>query len=207
MCGNRARLWRAPRPAHPGLFYVGARRLKPLRYLGGDPLLLRFCGLARIPTGRTIGNWLWQLTQITRAPLVQLNQSFFTDAIRRSAVPRPTIDVDGTVVRTDATVGWAFRAFAAHHRKDPSYYPLLAHLRLDGARPAREESAWPRTSPASSVTWTGAAGARRLHLWPGRPGKDDRPNCAWPQLSGVPAHNLSRSFQLDTLATPKPRSR
>jgi hypothetical protein len=31
-------------------------------------------------------------------------------------------------------------------------------------------------------------------------------NSAWQQLS-VLAHNLSRSFQLDTLATPKPRSR
>ena len=31
-------------------------------------------------------------------------------------------------------------------------------------------------------------------------------NSAWQQLS-VLAHNLSRSFQLDTLAAPKPRSR
>ncbi len=32
------------------LFYVGARRLEHLRYLGGDPLVTRFCGLARLPT-------------------------------------------------------------------------------------------------------------------------------------------------------------
>jgi hypothetical protein len=41
-----------------GLFYVGARRLEHLRYLGGDPLLARFCGLARIPSARTMSNWL-----------------------------------------------------------------------------------------------------------------------------------------------------
>lgn len=31
------------------LFYVGARRLEHLRYLSGDPLVRRFCGLARLP--------------------------------------------------------------------------------------------------------------------------------------------------------------
>ena len=34
--------------------------------------------------------------------------------------------------RTGATVGWAFRGFNPHHRKDPSYYPLLAHVAQTG---------------------------------------------------------------------------
>ena len=53
-----------------GLLYVGARRLEHLRYVAGDPLLARFCGLARIPTARTVGNWLRQFTQATLGPLV-----------------------------------------------------------------------------------------------------------------------------------------
>jgi len=114
------------------VFYVGARRLEHLRYLGGDPLIARFCGLARIPTARTVGNWLRQFTQATVAPLVQLNHELVIDAVKRLALPRLTIDVDGTVVRTGATVGWAFRGFNPHHRKDPSYYPLLAHLAQTG---------------------------------------------------------------------------
>jgi hypothetical protein len=114
------------------LFYVGARRLEHLRYLGGDPLIARFCGLARIPTARTVGNWLRQFTQTTLAPLIQLNHELVIDAVKRLALPRLTIDVDGTVVRTGATVGWAFRGFNPHHRKDPSYYPLLAHLAQTG---------------------------------------------------------------------------
>src|SRR6266436_2024496 len=76
------------------LFYVGARRLEHLRYVAGDPLIARFCGLARLPTARTVGNWLRQFTQ--------------------------------------ATLGWAFRGFNPHHRKDPSYYPLLAHVAQTG---------------------------------------------------------------------------
>jgi len=114
------------------LFYVGARRLEHLRYLGGDPLISRFCGLARIPTARTLGNWLRQFTQATLGPLVQLNHDLVIEAVRRLAPPRLTIDLDGTVVRTGATVGWAFRGFNPHHRKDPSYYPLLAHVAQTG---------------------------------------------------------------------------
>jgi hypothetical protein len=114
------------------LLYVGARRLEHLRYLGGDPLIARFCGLARLPTARTVANWLRQFTQATLAPLVQLNHDLVTDAIARLQLPRLTIDIDGTVVRTGATVAWAFRGFNPHHRKDPSYYPLLAHLAQTG---------------------------------------------------------------------------
>ena len=39
------------------LFVVGARRLEHLRYLGHDPLVARRCGLARLPTERTVVNW------------------------------------------------------------------------------------------------------------------------------------------------------
>jgi hypothetical protein len=57
------------------VFYVGARRLEHLCYLGGDPLIARFCGLARLPTARTVGTWLRQFTQATIAPLVQLDHA------------------------------------------------------------------------------------------------------------------------------------
>jgi hypothetical protein len=88
--------------------------------------------LARLPTARTVGNWLRQFTQATLAPLVRLNHDLVIDAVTRLALPRLTIDIDGTVVRTGATVGWAFRGFNPHHRKDPSYYPLLAHVAQTG---------------------------------------------------------------------------
>ena len=114
------------------LFYVGARRLEHLRYLGGDPLVTRFCGLARLPTRRTVADWLRQFTHETLAPLVALNRDLVTEALARLELPRLTIDVDGSVIRTGATVGWAFRGFNPHHRKDPSYYPLVAHVAQTG---------------------------------------------------------------------------
>ena len=113
-------------------FYVGARRLEHRRYLSGDPLITRFCGLARLPTRRTVADWVRQFTQETLAPLVALNRDLVTEALARLELPRLTIDVDGTVIRTGATVGWAFRGFNPHHRKDPSYSPLVAHVAQTG---------------------------------------------------------------------------
>src|SRR2546427_579346 len=69
------------------LLYVGARRLEHLRYVAGDPLIARFCGLARIPTARTVGNWLRQFTTATLAPLVRLNHELVTDATARLQPP------------------------------------------------------------------------------------------------------------------------
>jgi hypothetical protein len=40
------------------LVLSGGRRLRHLRYLDGDPLVLRFCGLRHLPTARTVGRWL-----------------------------------------------------------------------------------------------------------------------------------------------------
>ena len=44
------------------LLYVGARRLEHLQHLAGDPLVRRFAGLARVPTARTVSNWLRRFT-------------------------------------------------------------------------------------------------------------------------------------------------
>ena len=114
------------------LFVVGARRLEHLRYLAHDPLVARLAGLARIPTDRTVVNWLKQFTQEALQALITLNSELLYEQLERLDLPRLTIDVDGTVVRTGNTVAWAFRGYNPHFKKDPSYYPLLAHLAQTG---------------------------------------------------------------------------
>jgi hypothetical protein len=56
-----------------GLLVVGARRLQHLRYLANDSLFARFCGLSRIPSDRTVVNWLKQFTQTSLHALMRLN--------------------------------------------------------------------------------------------------------------------------------------
>src|SRR2546428_10424443 len=114
------------------LLVVGARRLEPLQYIGGDPLVGRLCGLRRLPTARTVANWLKQFTQRGVQALRTLNRDLLGTHLRRLGLARLTIDVDGTVISTGSQVAWAFRGFNPHQRKKPSYYPLLAHLAQTG---------------------------------------------------------------------------
>jgi hypothetical protein len=115
-----------------GLLVVGARRLQHLRYLANDSLFARFCGLSRIPSDRTVVNWLKQFTQTSVGTLMRLNSELLCEQIQKLALRRLTIDLDGTVIRTGTKVAWAMRGFNPHHPKDPSYYPLLAHLAQTG---------------------------------------------------------------------------
>jgi hypothetical protein len=115
-----------------GLLLVGGRRLEHLQYVATDPLFARFCGLARIPSARTVVNWLKSFTRRTVASLVRLNRDLVLDQIAALGLRRATVDLDGTVLRTGLQVAWAHRGYNPHHPKDPSYYPLLAHLAQTG---------------------------------------------------------------------------
>ena len=115
-----------------GLLVVGGRRLGQLRYLANDQLLARLCGLARIPSDRTVVNWLKQFTGHSLAALARLNSELLYEQVEKLKLSRLTIDLDGTVICTGAKVAWAARGFNPHHKKDPSYYPLLAHLAQTG---------------------------------------------------------------------------
>src|SRR5467141_3107582 len=114
------------------LLVVGARRLQHLRYVAADALFARLCGLARIPSDRTVVNWLKQFTQASLRALARVNSELLYEQIQQLDLRRLTIDVDGTVIRTGGKVAWALRGFNPHHPKDPSYYPLLAHLAQTG---------------------------------------------------------------------------
>src|SRR5229473_5539556 len=114
------------------LLVVGARRLQHLRYVAADALFARLCGLARIPSDRTVVNWLKQFTQASLRALARVNKELLHEQNQPLHLRPLTIDVDGTVIRTGGKVAWAMRGFNPHHPKDPSYYPLLAHLAQTG---------------------------------------------------------------------------
>ena len=115
-----------------GLILVGGRRLEHLSYVCEDPLVKRFCGLFRLPRERSVARWLKRFTHDSLKALVEINSEMVCEAIERERLGRLTVDVDGSVITTGATVAWAFRGFNPHHRKDRSYYPILAHLAQTG---------------------------------------------------------------------------
>jgi hypothetical protein len=114
------------------LLITGGRRRRHLLYLNGDPLVLRLCGLRRLPTPRTVGRWLRAFTADQLLPLQWVNALLVARAIRHAGVRRLTIDVDGSVVSTGLQVQWAQRGFNPHHRKVPSYYPITAYEAQSG---------------------------------------------------------------------------
>ena len=114
------------------LLLSGGRRLRQLMYLAGDPLVLRLCGLSRLPTPRTVGRWLCQFRQRHLQGLRHLNAELVAEVIRKIGLRRLTIDVDGSVISTGQQVQWAQRGFNPHHRKVPSYYPITAYEARSG---------------------------------------------------------------------------
>jgi hypothetical protein len=115
-----------------GMLIVGGVRITHLAFLGADPVLLRFCALKRLPTDRTVVDLLKRFTAQTLLALSDLIRDLVHEQIERSQLRRLTIDLDGTVLRTGAKVEGAARGFNPHHPKDPSYYPLTAHLAQTG---------------------------------------------------------------------------
>jgi hypothetical protein len=114
------------------LILVGGRRLDHLNYLCEDPLVKRFCGLLRLPRERSVARWLKRFTHKSLKALVEINSQIVCEAIEKEKLGRLTLDIDGSVITTGASVSWAFRGFNPHHRKNPSYYPILAHLAQTG---------------------------------------------------------------------------
>jgi hypothetical protein len=111
-----------------GLLVVGGRRLDHVAYVADDPLFRRFCRVRVLPTARTVSRWLTQFTMQTVERLQALNAAVIAHVIPGLRLHTVTVDVDGVVVSTGLQVERAFRGFNPHHRKVPSYYPIMAHL-------------------------------------------------------------------------------
>jgi hypothetical protein len=111
-----------------GLLVIGGLRVTHLAFVGTDPILLRFAGLHLTPSDRTVVAWLKAFNPQMLEKLSELMRDLVYDQVERCRLTRLTIDLDGTVLRAGAKVDGAERGFNPHHPKDPSYYPLTAHL-------------------------------------------------------------------------------
>lgn len=115
-----------------GLLWVGGRRLSHVDYVRSDPLVCRLARLRLLPHERTLSRWLKQFSYRSVRVLAELNAQLVSETLRILGCRRVTLDVDGTVVSTGFQVAWAQRGFNPHHRKVPSYYPILAHVAQSG---------------------------------------------------------------------------
>jgi hypothetical protein len=114
------------------LIISGGRCVRHSGYLGSDPLVLRCCGLKRIPSARTVGRWLSGFGSAALEALARLNEALTIAVIRAAKLRRLTLDVDGSVVSTGLQVEGARRGFNPHRRRVPSYYPVTAYEAQSG---------------------------------------------------------------------------
>jgi len=114
------------------MLLVGAKRLRHLEFLRDDPLVLRFAGLSRAPPERSLSRSLRRMSYRTWPELQRLSLLVVRNATECLDLPRWTLDIDGSVLTTGLQVERAERGFNPHHRKNPSYYPILATLAQTG---------------------------------------------------------------------------
>lgn len=115
-----------------GMLLVGGRRLRHIRFLRNDPMLLRFAGVTRAPDERTLSRTLKKLGCKTWSHLDEVNTSVVEQAVTPLKLQRITLDIDGSVLSTGLQVGGAMRGFNPHHRKNPSYYPIMGTIAQTG---------------------------------------------------------------------------
>ena len=109
-----------------GLVIVGGRRLRhlpPSRTTRSSSV----GGVRVVPTARTMSRWLRHFTMRTVTCVQALNAAVVSHLLPGLGLRTWTIDVDGVVVSTGLQVERAVRGFNPHHRKVPSYDPIMAH--------------------------------------------------------------------------------
>lgn len=111
-----------------GLVIVGGRRLRHVAHVADDPIFQRFSTVRVVPSARTVSRWLRRFTMKTVTRLQALNAAVVSQLLPGLGLRTWTIDVDGVVVSTGVQVERARRGYNPHHRKVPSYYPVMAHL-------------------------------------------------------------------------------
>jgi hypothetical protein len=79
------------------LWLTGGRRLCHVSFLREDPLVKRLCGLASLPSDRSLSRWLGQFTQDALQGFVTLNSEIVLEKLQDLNLPRLTLDFDGTV--------------------------------------------------------------------------------------------------------------
>jgi hypothetical protein len=114
------------------MLVAGGKRLRHVEYLRDDPILLRFAAISRAPTDRSVGRALRRMSFRTWPELDRLSWLVARAVLPGVATKRWTIDIDGSVLTTGLQVERAERGFNPHHRKNPSYYPIVATLAQTG---------------------------------------------------------------------------
>jgi hypothetical protein len=112
---------------------LGWRRLRDLDYYRDDPMVQRLVGLKRLPNVSTVSRCLRQMDAEVVKKLRELSTNLVFERIEQEALPRLTLDFDGSVLTTKSrnTEGTAV-GFNPKAKGQRSYYPLFGTVAQTG---------------------------------------------------------------------------
>ena len=108
------------------MFHEGGSCLEDVRHLRNEPALMGLLGFKRVPSARTLGNWLRGVGENPQsmAALTQITRHLL--AVTLKDRKQVTLDIDATVIKSkkkDAM--WTYK-------KHPGYVPMVGHIAETG---------------------------------------------------------------------------
>jgi hypothetical protein len=111
---------------------LGYRELRESRYYQEDPLVKRVLGLQRLPDVATLSRMLKEADAKSVANLRRLLRELLFERLVRLALPRITLDFDGSVLSTMRRAEGTAVGFNKKKKGARSYYPLFCTIAQTG---------------------------------------------------------------------------
>lgn len=111
---------------------LGYRRLQDSRYYRDDPLVKRLLGLKRLPSVSTLSRMLKDATARSVEKVRDLLRQMSLDRMASLALPRVTLDFDGSVQSTGRFAEGTAVGFNKKKKGARSYYPLFCVIAQTG---------------------------------------------------------------------------
>lgn len=111
---------------------LGYRELQESRHYQDDPLVKRVLGLARLPDVATLSRMLKEASQQSVEKLRALLETMVLQRVQSLALPRITLDFDGSVQSTGRHAEGTAVGFNKKKKGARSYYPLFCTLAQTG---------------------------------------------------------------------------
>ncbi len=111
---------------------LGYRRLRDLDYYRDDPLILRLMGLRKAPDVGTVSRALTQMDSQSVENTRSLCRSLVLEGMKRSPLPRYTLDFDGSVQSTTGHQEGTAIGFNRKKKGARSYYSLFCTVAQTG---------------------------------------------------------------------------
>jgi hypothetical protein len=109
-------------------FLLGYRELRHAGHYQDDPLVRRVLGLNRLPGVSTLSRMLQETTAASVENLRLLLRGTVLDRLRSLALPRITLDFDGSVLSTSRHAEGTAVGFNKKKKGARSYYPLFCTI-------------------------------------------------------------------------------